>query len=75
MEHQNVIDSLAHLNADALYAKAMALSSTISANNRRDKENVPDYDQLIKKMNGGSMDLDLDQLLAELREGTEEFEA
>lgn len=76
MEHQNIIDSLAHLHAAALYAKAQPqVSSTLSPTDYRDKENVPGCDQLIEKMDGGSMDLDLDQLLAELREGTEEFEA
>ena len=78
MEHQNIIDSLAHLHAAALYAKAKAspqVSSTLSATDYRDKEIVPGCDQLIEKMDSGSMDLDLDQLLAELREGTEEFEA
>merc|ERR1711988_793475 len=62
MEHQNIIDSLAHLHAAALYAKAKAspqVFSTLSATDYRDKENVPGCDQLIEKMDSGSMDLDL----------------
>ena len=72
IQHQNIIEAFAYLHADALYTKTMASpppASTFTSIDFRDQKNLPGYNtQLMGR------DLELDQLLAELREGSEEFE-